>query len=369
MSKIIVLSRLPLASLQGAGLRVLTAYLKTCPWPVHNVYWEEAPLQKDDAPPFSREKISLPIHSSLAVLGSRAAYHRFREEKLEGQGLVLALPDSLAESLAMSFCAPAAKSVIYIMDNFLAQQSLGFFFPKRFALAYLLRHVLQGFAQVWAISPFMQKQIEHEIGVNVQEVFLPLRDHPHGPIKVPSHNAARILYIGTSKAPYREGLAALASAPLAKEGWSLDIFGESPPDAQILENPAIRYRGAFGEEDRKIDYAQYDLAFLCYSFDRATRALMRESFPSKLADYVAAGLPVWSLLPAELEIANFLHEKAIGPISHSPAEVGQALKGLRRNLSQHGKDFAQNVEKLRRAFDFEKNSKLFEDSCRNLLSQ
>lgn len=63
---------------------------------------------------------------------------------------------------------------------------------------------------------------------------------------------------------------------------------------------------------------QYDLLYLPYCFDAELSTAMRRSFPSKLAVYFAAGVPVLYHGPADTAVAKYLMEHEAGWVCDSP---------------------------------------------------
>jgi len=149
------------------------------------------------------------------------------------------------------------------------------------------------------VSPFMAEDYVRRYRATAA-VMYPSRskDCPVFPAKAPRpmpDGDIVIGYGGNSSAPLVECLRRLAAA-LPGTRARLEVFGPFDEEAKRLllaESPAISFRGfvPFQEMIRGLrDVA--DVLFVPMSFAEAERDNMTVSFPSKLADYTATGLPL-----------------------------------------------------------------------------
>ncbi len=151
------------------------------------------------------------------------------------------------------------------------------------------------------VSPFMRDDYRERYGVE-GTVLYPSRAADCPKFDAPPERIARndhpftVAFGGSINSPgYVKALRTLADA-LIPIGGQLLLFGPLTPGAARqagLERPNIVLRGLVKSGElvtRLRDEA--DALFVPMSFDPADRANMEISFPSKLTDYTAAGLPL-----------------------------------------------------------------------------
>lgn len=191
--------------------------------------------------------------------------------------------------------------------------------------------IYRGAASRLCVSPFMAEAYERRYGA-AGSLMYPSRskDCPLFDAKSPRQIGGGemvIGYGGSSSGQVVKSLKVLAKA-LPGTGTRLVVFGGVDDDAKrqlLAESEAISFRG-FVPFDRMIRELREvaDVLFVPMSFDRAQRDNMTLSFPSKLTDYTATGLPLLIHGPeyssavrwarAELDVAEIVDQAREAPL-------------------------------------------------------
>lgn len=173
------------------------------------------------------------------------------------------------------------------------------------ALERTFGRVYRAAASRLCVSPFMAEEYERRYGAP-GSVMYPSRskDCPVFPARLPREigdGDMVIGYGGNSSAAVMQGLRALA-ASLPGSRTRLAVFGPFDQAAQrqlLAESPAISFHGFVPFQQMIRDLREVaDVLFVPMGFDAAERDNMTVSFPSKLADYSATGLPLLIYGPA-----------------------------------------------------------------------
>ena len=175
------------------------------------------------------------------------------------------------------------------------------------------QHVEREFARVYrqaasrlCVSPFMAEEYERRYGVK-GTVLLPSRAHDAAAFDAPSTAATRrspvFAFAGTINSPgYARLLRTLADGLREHQGRLL-IYGpltREQADASGLTADNIALDGLLPSAELMQRLRRdADVVFVPMSFEPADRWNMRMSFPSKLTDYTATGLPLLICGPAE----------------------------------------------------------------------
>jgi glycosyltransferase involved in cell wall biosynthesis len=148
-----------------------------------------------------------------------------------------------------------------------------------------------------------------------------------------------VAFAGTINSPgYIKALIALDDA-LTTVGGRLLIFGPFTPDQARqcgLDLPNIEICGLLRSDElmnRLRDEA--DVLFVPMSFDATERSNMEMSFPSKLVDYTAAGLPLLIYGPPYCSAVGWAEENpGVAEVTHNEPELAEAVRRL-ANDPQH----------------------------------
>jgi hypothetical protein len=211
------------------------------------------------------------------------------------------------------------------------------------------------------VSPFMAEAYERRYGV-AGSVMYPSRSKdspvfPPKPARRIEDGDMVIGYGGNSSAAVMSCLRALASA-LKGTRARLGVFGPFDEDAKrqlLAESTAISFHGFVPFHQMIRDLRETaDVLFVPMTFDEAERDNMTVSFPSKLADYTATGLPLLIYGPgyssavrwarAEYDVAHIVDEPG-------EARLRDAIERLREDAGRRNLLAAAAVEAGRRCFD------------------
>lgn len=365
MIKVCTLSRLPLSSLNGAGLRVLNAYFANKDYCLRNLFWENAESQnKAD---FQENQIPISLSSSIKTLLKAFHYKSFFSKSVFRDEIIVACPDSMSELLAMSLY-PSNKKIAYIMDDFIGAHLTNKNFLLRWAIADFFRLTLRKFDQIWVISDFLKNRLQDDYGISVHKVLPPSKP---GTISTPTlkNSIKKLLYVGSLKEPYIEPIKYLSMLDLEKYTLQVDFYGDNPPNQELLLNCNFQYKGPFLEENKSSLFNNYDMGLISYSYSEPHHSLLKYSFPSKLIDYLMAGLPILYLGPEDMKISNFLREHKIGYSEYKLENISGLLSKITQNKNSITQDMFSNILKLQKDFSFELHSKAMYQSLLELLEK
>ena len=193
------------------------------------------------------------------------------------------------------------------------------------------------------VSPFMCEAYRERYGAE-GTVLYPSRAADCPSFDAPPERLARndhpftVAFGGTINSPgYVNALVNMANA-LAPIGGRLFIFGPVTPEAARqagLERPNIVLRGLVKSSDFMTRLREEaDALFVPMSFAAADRPNMEISFPSKLTDYTAVGLPLLIYGPDYCSAVRWARENAgVAEIvtSERSEETSAAVRRLLRN--------------------------------------
>ncbi len=148
-----------------------------------------------------------------------------------------------------------------------------------------------------------------------------------------------------------------------KNAMQLTLYTSLP--AQAMERMGVTGTNVRRDEVKHEEIpkvlSEADVAFLPFSFDPGMRHVVETSFPSKIAEYLAAGLPILAHAPAYSTVALYCREHECGLVVDEPNEalLRDALvrlsndAALRERLSAKALETAkQNHDATRIASDF-----------------
>lgn len=202
------------------------------------------------------------------------------------------------------------------------------------------------FASVYAqartrlcVSPFMAAEYEHRYGVT-GEVLYPFRSsgcpvfEAKPPRTLDQRDAIVIGYGGNSGPDITAGLKDLAGSLGAVNARVVVFgpFGEREQRELLAISPSFTFRGlvSYQEMIRGLR-AEADVLFVPMAFGAASRDNMIVSFPSKLADYTAVGLPILIYGPPYSSAVRWarMHAPVAEVVDRAgPAGLGEAVRRL-----------------------------------------
>jgi len=229
------------------------------------------------------------------------------------------------------------------------------------------RRVLRSASQIYAVSPGMQQALRQEYGVE-SEVQLPASEaQPASADSESARDTLRVAFAGTLTPvtiPSIDLLVkALQSPALSGINWSLDIYGALPEHLRQSgwDDARVHAHGWAPQQEVHAALRQADVLYLPYSFDDAHLRVVQTSFPSKLADYLAAGKPVLICAPPESTVMPYARAGGFAELVDRPSQdlLAAALLRLatspehRQRLAARGLQvFSENHDIVRQQREF-----------------
>jgi glycosyltransferase involved in cell wall biosynthesis len=204
---------------------------------------------------------------------------------------------------------------------------------------------------VYAVSEGVREWLRNDFSIE-SETQLPCAEPRTLPPPSPRHEPTfRIVFTGTSSASAISGLGLLRAAlrmGAVGEDWTLDLYGVAPSNVRRLgwEDARVSAHGWGTQSEVHAAMSAADLLFLPLGFDGDSRRLAIRSFPSKLADYLAARRPVLVCAPPESSVSRYVRQWDCAELvdEPSPQAMGLALHRLatsrerRRHLVERGQE-------------------------------
>jgi glycosyltransferase involved in cell wall biosynthesis len=202
-------------------------------------------------------------------------------------------------------------------------------------------------ASRFCVSPYMADCYEQRYGAR-GDVLYPSRAADARVFAEPpprlghDHNGdgLTVAFGGTINSMGQRRQVRLVCDAVGKSGGSIHLFGPFDPAqglAQGLDGPHVRFRGLLSPEEFKDRLrAEADVLLVPMNFDEREAANSRISFPSKLADYTAVGLPLLIIGPEYCSAVRWAREnQGVAEVitNEDPQELFAALERLR--LPEH----------------------------------
>ncbi len=253
-------------------------------------------------------------------------------------------------STELLFCAYFAHKLtgvplyFYVMDDL--ETSLNDYSYGHRLLVKLITQgdILRASDKVWAICKYMGQHFESAYGVkstplphcvDPSEYFAP-------PLTPPDPNRVEIVYTGSIYGPYLDAVRNLIEV-IQEEGRenlhlkiyiTLDAAGQARLGRTlgIIPGRGVEFSRASLQEIPAI-LRRADILYLPYSFEATERHFVSTSFPTKVAEYLAAGIPILVHAPPYASITRDAREYGWGLIVDTPdiAELRKAVDRLVRD--------------------------------------
>jgi len=163
-----------------------------------------------------------------------------------------------------------------------------------------LRHWYPKAASRLCVSPYMVEEYRRRYGASA-DVLYPSRSADAVVFAEPPDRLRRackpftVAFAGRIQWDYARALRRMATA-LRRNGGRLLVYGEAPPEAAsaIRQEHNIEWRGRVDSSQELVQQcrAEAHAMYVPMSYRQRDRPNMEVSFPSKLADYTAVGLPL-----------------------------------------------------------------------------
>jgi glycosyltransferase involved in cell wall biosynthesis len=230
--------------------------------------------------------------------------------------------------------------IAVVHDNFLS----GNFRTSTFVgkvLRRLTKGTLRSAAHIYAVSPEMRRLVLDECG-RESEIQLPSITVPPGPMddhtELDNGAGPVILFAGTVGYTVKDCLDLLVDligSGKLKESPKASLHLCTPlTDAEILafgwNRPGIVSRGWVPQSELARVLSSADILFLPYSFSQIARKAVETAFPSKTADYLAAGRPILVLGPKYSSLVRYAREQSFAEIvdEFSPTALARAIQRI-----------------------------------------
>lgn len=228
--------------------------------------------------------------------------------------------------------------VVVVHDDWAAGAGRGRLLARSLARQ-IFRLVLRRAATVYSVSAEMSEYLQQEFEV-ASDLLLPSTDREtDAPAPRPATKGPfRIVFSGTLTGPVIGGLQALGRlvGDLRVNGRACELHLHSPAGPDDLARFGLMganvVAGAWVPQEELHDLlACADLLVAPYSFDPRYAAITDRSFPSKLADYMAAGRPLLVIGPADSPAVRYARLHECAEIVDTPDE-GALRQALERVL-------------------------------------
>jgi glycosyltransferase involved in cell wall biosynthesis len=250
---------------------------------------------------------------------------------------------------------------VYVMDD----PAGGASYPawKAFFHRLLMPRILRTAATVWCVSSYTCEEFERLYSVRCRPLWPPVDTEdfrPPGPLAVAeSPRRVQIVYTGSIYSAQIDALQnlvrAMNAAHTPSDGiqFELTLYTDHPESSlqrMGLSGPNIRSRRVALSEIPRV-LAEADILFLPYTFDARLEHMARTSFPSKIAEYLSAGVPTLVHAPPCATTTRFFREHLCGHVVDSPdvSALREALftlstnTQLREQLATRGLEVAKQI--------------------------
>ena len=274
------------------------------------------------------------------ALVTLTAIVEIRHKRIEALVTIVAGRYYLAAALAA--WATATPHIAIVNDSFVSGSASPSIFLRK-ALRFVTREILRSAAHIYAVSPEMQRLIFRECGVE-SEVQLPSTTVPprraEGQAQIAREGGPVILFAGNAGYEVRDCLDLLAD--LIATG-RLKEYGLSEAklhlctavtDAEMRTRGWDRYgivcRGWVPQSELPKVLSSADILFLPYSFLESSREAVETAFPSKIADYLAAGKPILVFGPRYSSLVRYASEQGFAEIvdEFSPTALARSVQKI-----------------------------------------
>ena len=239
---------------------------------------------------------------------------------------------------------PRAKLVLYIVDDWVNTKENNRFFPSywRKQNDKYFRLLMNRASGLLSICPYMSEVYKERYG----KVFYPF----HNPVdsqlwtaqqakKQYEDNIRSILYVGKINVDTIDCLLDTAAAILSlnnslgtKHKYRLDVYTPNYNEYQdtFIDYPDCEVFPPLRHSEIIALTKSYDALLLTLGFSKKTREYVRLSMPTKLSEYLAAGIPTILYCPSEIALAKYLvpNNCSINCQERNINKLAEAMKSL-----------------------------------------
>jgi glycosyltransferase involved in cell wall biosynthesis len=246
--------------------------------------------------------------------------------------------------IAVAFAAwvTATPHFTIVHDNFISAHVSPSDFVRR-VKRHLTKKILRNAAHIYTVSPEMQRLVSRECGVE-SEIQLPSTTagchQAAGHAEITREVGPVILFAGLVGYTVRDCLNLLAE--LITSG-QLEEYGLAGAQLHLCTTLTVAEIRTFGWDHKAIVCRSWvrqselagvlssaDILFLPYSFLKGSRDAVETAFPSKTADYLAAGKPILVFGPKYSSLVRYASEQGFAEIvdEFSPAALAQSIRKI-----------------------------------------
>jgi len=230
---------------------------------------------------------------------------------------------------------------MYIMDDPVGRRRFGGLQPVAYAL--LMPRIVRACKRVWGVSEGMCEYFEKAYGVKCLPL-LPLVDiesfggkNAKRPVR--ANDTFHIIYTGSIYGAQLDAVRRLVHVVDQESERSGDapvrmrLTLYTSATAGALEQMGLAGKNVCRDQVKPEDIpsvmAEADVAFLPLSFEPNMRHIVETSFPSKTAEYLAAGIPILVHAPPYSAVARYCSEQGCGLVVGEPNEDALRVALLR----------------------------------------
>jgi glycosyltransferase involved in cell wall biosynthesis len=247
---------------------------------------------------------------------------------------------------------------MYIMDDPIGTRHFGGLQPPAYAL--LMPRIVRACRLVWGVGEGMCDYFELAYGVKCL-LLLPLvdiesfgRKSTKGSVR--EDDPFHIIYTGAIYSAQIDAIRRLVHVVDQESDrnrsvqmkMQLTLYTSLP--ARALEKMGVAGKNVRRDEVKSEGIARViteaDAAFLPFSFEPDMRHVVETSFPSKIAEYLASGIPILAHAPSYSTVAQYCREYGCGLVVDEPNE-----DALRSALVRLSRDAALRQELSAKALD------------------
>jgi len=212
--------------------------------------------------------------------------------------------------------------VVVVHDDFVSREESATWFSRRIVKP-LSGMVLRHAAHVYAISPGMRRLLQVEFGAESEVQWPATERHPRrAQFAAAAGKETIILFAGAITYAVEDSLRVLieiiTSGRLQRDGISvkLHLYSRLSDDQRgaFGSHPDVVVKNWVMQSEMPGVLAGADILFLPYSFLESSRHAVETGFPSKTADYLAAGKPVLVFGPPYSTVVHYALEEGFAEV-------------------------------------------------------
>jgi glycosyltransferase involved in cell wall biosynthesis len=291
-------------------------------------FWDSDLMRKIIGRTRARDMSQKPFFQKLAAKRSAKLLNKkFNKDQVVN---VLVCPQGTASVYTLEALKKyrPVKYITWVMDDHVVRHGkAGWFYPDDFEEIFA-RH-LQEAAQVFTISPVMQAFYRDRFGVEAEVLFGSVDRPANMAQPILSAEPVKVGYFGAVAAWQLDALKCFADA-LASTDAELHIYSgiEQLPAELVL--PAVHFKGRVEATAVLATMQQYHAVLLPISFLEKMRNMSELNIATKMSEYLASGVPIFSIGPDYAAMIKYLkqHNAAIVVDSCDKIDIQNALKSL-----------------------------------------